>query len=59
MRVLLELEVATKTELLQLVAQERERASGPAMRVLGEVEPNVAGPIEGQIEGEWRERATG
>ena len=36
MRALLDLDVVTKTELLEIVAAERERASGPAMRVLDE-----------------------
>jgi hypothetical protein len=44
MRVLLELEVASKAELLQLVSVERERASGPAMRVL-EVVPDAEGIV--------------
>ncbi len=39
MRALLDLEIVTKTELLEAVAAERERASGPAMRVLDEVTP--------------------
>jgi hypothetical protein len=39
MRALLDLELVTKTELLEIVAAERERASGPAMRVLDEVTP--------------------
>jgi hypothetical protein len=34
MRALLELAVASKAELLELVASERERASGPAIRTL-------------------------
>jgi hypothetical protein len=34
MRALLDLGVAQQAELLQLVAAERERASGPAMRVV-------------------------
>jgi hypothetical protein len=34
MRALLDLGVAQQPELLQLVAAERERASGPAMRVV-------------------------
>jgi hypothetical protein len=33
MRALLDLEVATRTELVELVATERERVSGPAVRV--------------------------
>jgi len=39
MRALLDLEIVTKNELLEVVAAERERASGPAMRVLEEVTP--------------------
>jgi hypothetical protein len=34
MRALLDLGVAEQAELLQLVAAERERASGPAMRII-------------------------
>ncbi len=34
MRALLDLGIAEQAELLQLVAAERERASGPAVRVL-------------------------
>jgi hypothetical protein len=34
MRAILDLGVAEQAELLQLVAAERERASGPAMRVV-------------------------
>jgi hypothetical protein len=34
MRALLDLEVASRAELLQLVSGERERTSGPAVRVL-------------------------
>jgi hypothetical protein len=34
MRALLDLGIAEQAELLQLVAAERERASGPAMRVI-------------------------
>jgi hypothetical protein len=34
MRALLDLGIADQAELLQLVASERERASGPAVRVL-------------------------
>jgi hypothetical protein len=37
MRALLDLGIADQSELLELVAAERERASGPAMRV---VEPS-------------------
>jgi len=36
MRALLETGTVTKSELLELVAAEREKTSGPAMRVLGE-----------------------
>jgi hypothetical protein len=39
MRVLLDTGVATKKELIALVAEEREAASGPAMRPV-EAEPN-------------------
>ncbi len=39
MRALLDLEIASKNELLELVAGERERASGPAMRVLDDATP--------------------
>ncbi len=39
MRALLDLEIVTKAELLEIVAAEREKASGPAMRVLDEVTP--------------------
>lgn len=39
MRALLDLGVATKTELLELVGAERERASGPAMRTIEDVTP--------------------
>lgn len=38
MRVMLDTNMVTKKELLDLVAQERERASGPAMRTVDEVE---------------------
>lgn len=34
MRALLETDTVTKNELLELVAAEREKASGPAMRVM-------------------------
>ena len=37
MRAILETGTASKEELLELVAAERERASGPAMRPLGNV----------------------
>jgi hypothetical protein len=40
MRALLDLGVADQSELLKLVAAERERASGPAIRVL---EPSSSG----------------
>jgi hypothetical protein len=33
MRALLELDVVTRAELLDLVARERERAAGPALRI--------------------------
>jgi hypothetical protein len=39
MRALLDLEVVTKSELLELVGAERERASGPAMRTIEDVTP--------------------
>jgi hypothetical protein len=38
MRVLLDTGMATKKELLDLVSQERERTSGPAMRTIDDVE---------------------
>jgi len=34
MRAMLDAELVTKRELLELVAEERERASGPALRTL-------------------------
>ncbi|MGH7270203.1 MAG: hypothetical protein ACREJ3_07195 [Polyangiaceae bacterium] len=34
MRALLDLDVVSQTELLRLVASERERAGGPALRVI-------------------------
>jgi hypothetical protein len=37
MRALLEMELVTKAELLEVVNAERERSSGPAMRPLSEV----------------------
>ena len=40
MRAVLDLELATKTELLEIVAVERERASGPAMRLIDDVTPS-------------------
>ena len=43
MRALLDLEVTSKAELLAIVASERERASGPAMRVLGGDDAREAG----------------
>jgi hypothetical protein len=39
MRALLDLDIVTKAELLEIVATEREKASGPAMRILEEVTP--------------------
>jgi hypothetical protein len=36
MRGLLETDVASKEEILEIVSQERERASGPAIRTLDE-----------------------
>ena len=38
MRVMLDTGMVTKKELLELVSQERERASGPAMRTLESTE---------------------
>lgn len=38
MRGLLEADVASKEEILEIVAQERERASGPAIRALAEAD---------------------
>ncbi len=43
MRALLDLEIVDKAELLEIVATERERSSGPAMRVLDEVTPAPQG----------------
>jgi hypothetical protein len=43
MRALLDLQVASRAELLQIVAAERERASGPAMRVLDPAHDETAG----------------
>jgi hypothetical protein len=43
MRALLDLEVLGKNELLEIVSAERERASGPAMRLLDEVTPMPLG----------------
>lgn len=43
MRAILDLGITNQAELLQLVAAERERASGPAIRVLdGRAEENAA-----------------
>ena len=39
MRVLLDTGMATKKELIELVAEEREAASGPALRPMQEEEP--------------------
>src|SRR3954469_23999464 len=39
MRALLELNVVTKAELLDVVNAERERSSGPAMRAMTEMTP--------------------
>ena len=47
MRALLDLDVVTKKELLEIVAAERERASGPAMRVLGDT-PGADGAESGK-----------
>lgn len=38
MRVLIDMNIATKKELLELVAQERERASGPALRTMDTID---------------------
>ncbi len=43
MRAMLDLEIVDKTELLEIVAAERERASGPAIRMLDEVTPAPQG----------------
>jgi hypothetical protein len=43
MRALLELDVATKKELLDVVAGERERTSGPAIRDVLEMDEESAG----------------
>lgn len=42
MRALLDLEVVSKDELLQLVRAERERASGPATKTISDVVEVVA-----------------
>jgi hypothetical protein len=42
MRALLDLGIAEQGELLQLVAAERERASGPAMRVVDPASNDIA-----------------
>jgi hypothetical protein len=39
MRAVLDLDVATKAELLDIVGAERERASGPAMRLIEDMTP--------------------
>lgn len=41
MRALLDLGFATKDELLDVVNAERERSSGPAMRVMAELDKDV------------------
>jgi len=41
MRALLDLGFATKDELLEVVNAERERSSGPAMRVMAELDKDV------------------
>jgi hypothetical protein len=46
MRALLDLGIAEQSELLQLVAAERERTSGPAVRVL---DPAVADAQSGDV----------
>ncbi len=42
MRALLDSGVAGKRELLEIVASERERVSGPALRTLADVDPESA-----------------
>ncbi len=42
MRALLDLGAASRTELLEIVASERERQSGPAIRVIDRVEGDEA-----------------
>lgn len=42
MRALLDLGVATRTELLEVVASERERQNGPAVRVMDCIEGDEA-----------------
>jgi hypothetical protein len=41
MRALLETGIVTKPELLELVASEREKTSGPAMRLIESVDDNA------------------
>lgn len=42
MRALLDMDVCTKAELLEVVNAERERSSGPAMRPMAEVAEKAA-----------------
>jgi len=42
MRALLDSGIAGKKELLEIVASERERVSGPALRTLADVDPESA-----------------
>ncbi len=42
MRALLDIGIVTKAELLEVVNAERERASGPALRALAELEEAAA-----------------
>jgi hypothetical protein len=48
MRALLDLEIVGKAELLEIVAAEREKAAGPAMRLLDEVTPAPQGEMARQ-----------
>ncbi len=41
MKALLDSGLATKAELLELVASERERISGPALRTLPDLDPEI------------------
>ncbi len=47
MRAVLETGTATKEELLEMVATEREKASGPAMRPLSDVAVTTSTPTPG------------
>jgi hypothetical protein len=49
MRALLELGVASRDELLRLVSRERERAGGPALRVI-EADADAGGDAAGDAE---------